>query len=89
MDAPLSATGNLRNTRSMQSGAAVCPASLMRRSRPRACIVLADRIQITPASSKPYVHVWFLPVCPTLAPALSSARGPQSGDGRMLTRSQA
>ena len=59
VDAPLSATGNLRNTGSLQSGAVVCPASQMRRCRPRARMVFADRIQIAYPGSKPCGYAWF------------------------------
>ncbi len=59
VDAPLSATGNFRNTGSLQSGAVVCPASQMRRCRPRARMVFADRIQIAFAGSKPCGCSWF------------------------------
>ncbi len=59
VDAPLSATGNFRNTGSLQSGAVVCPASQMRRCRPRARMVFADRIQIAFAGSKPCGYSWF------------------------------
>ena len=53
MDAPLSATGNLSQAVSLQSGAVVYPASQMRLLRPRARMVYADRIQNAYPGSKP------------------------------------
>ena len=79
---PLSATGNLSQAVSPQSGAVVCPASLMRLLRPRSRTVSADRIQNAypgskPCGCNPFFRARLSDYCPAISFRALRANGQQ------------